>query len=41
MREPHVSKEFVVSLLVEDELTVATQTGVDFAVFVEVGGVVP
>lgn len=41
MRKPHVSKEFVVALLVEDKLAIATETGVDFAVFVEVGRIVP
>lgn len=41
MRQPHVSEQSVVSLLVEDQLAVATKTGVDFAVTIEVGGKVP
>jgi hypothetical protein len=41
VRKPHVPEEFVVALLVEDELAIASKTGVDFAVFVEVGCIVP
>lgn len=41
MRQPDVPKQSVVSLLVEDQLAVATKAGVDFAVAVEVGGKVP
>jgi hypothetical protein len=41
VREPHVPEEFIVSFLVENELTVTAETGVDFAVFVEIGCIVP
>lgn len=41
MREPHVPEEFVVPFLVEYELSIATEAWVDFAVFVEIGSVVP
>ena len=41
MRQPHVPEQAVVSLLVKDQLAVATKAGIDFAVTVEVGGKVP
>lgn len=41
MGQPHVAQEPVVTLLVQDQLAIASETGVDFAVAVEVGGVVP
>ena len=41
MRQPHVPEQAVVSLLVKDQLAVATKAGIDFAVTVEIGGKVP
>lgn len=41
MRQPHIPEQAVVSLLVKDQLAVATKAGIDFAVTVEVGGKVP
>lgn len=41
MRQPHITEESIVPLLVQDQLTVASQTRVNFAVTVEVWGVVP
>lgn len=41
MRQPHVAKEPIVSLLVQDELTVPSQTGIHLAVAVEVWSVMP
>lgn len=41
VRQPDITQKPVVSLLVEDKLAVAAETRVDFAVAVEVGGVVP
>lgn len=41
MRQPHITEESIVPLLVQDQLTVASQTRVNFAVAVEVWGVVP
>jgi hypothetical protein len=41
VRQPNIAQEPVVPFLVEDELTVTAETGVDFAVAVEVGRVVP
>lgn len=36
MRQPHVAKQLIVALLVQDELTVAAQTWINFAMAVEV-----
>lgn len=41
MIEPSFSEQFVVALLIEEQLVVATEGGVDFAVTVEVGCVIP
>lgn len=41
MGQPHVAQEPVVAFLVQNQLAVASETGVDLAVAVEVGGVVP
>ena len=41
MRKPDVAEEFVVSFLVENELAIATQTRVNFAVFVKVRRIMP
>lgn len=41
MRQPHVAEKSVVPFLVQDQLAVAAQSWVDFAVAVEIGGVVP
>lgn len=41
MRKPYVAQESVIPLLVKDKLAVAAKTWVDFAVAVEVWGVVP
>lgn len=41
MRQPYIPEQAVVSLLIKDQLAVATKAGIDFAVTVEVGGKVP
>jgi hypothetical protein len=41
MRQPDVAKKPIVALLVQHERPAAAETHVDFAVAVEVGGVVP
>lgn len=41
MRQPHVAQQSIVALLVEDQLAVSSQSGVDFAVAVEIGCKVP
>jgi hypothetical protein len=41
VRKPYVAQESVIPLLVKDKLAVAAKTWVDFAVAVEVWGVVP
>lgn len=41
MRQPDVAKKPIVAFLVQHERPVAAETHVDFAVAVEVGGVVP
>lgn len=41
MRQPHIPEQAVVSLLVKDQLAVATKAGIDFAVTVKIGGKVP
>lgn len=41
MRQPHIAQEPVVTLLVQNQLAVASETGVYFAVAVEIRGVVP
>lgn len=41
MRQPHIPQQSVIPLLVEDQLAVTSQAGVDFTVSVEVRSKVP
>ena len=41
MRQPYIAQESVVPLLVKNKLAIAAQTGVNFAVAVEVRSIVP
>lgn len=41
MRQPHIAQQSIITLLVEDQLAVSSQSRVDFAVPVEVWSKVP
>lgn len=41
MLQPHIPQQGIVAPLVEEQLSVMFQAGIDFPVLVEVGGIVP